>query len=165
MEDEEDERIESAWKERWDARKCLVGRDGDHLMTPFECDVCMFVKLKERLPMRDCEKDQLLVACARRVNLDALWSRESATVAGNLRNANKILRMATSVGLAGPFVSRGPMPKGDNCAYQLAITMVLASRQPGRYDKSHAQFDSIRHMRSGYSNFINASSQNHVQTK
>ena len=42
--------------ESWWGRKGVnptdyrIGRDGDHLMNPFECDLCIFHKLNERDP-------------------------------------------------------------------------------------------------------------------
>ena len=131
MEEEEEERIEKVWKEKWDKDRYLVGRVGDHLIMSFECDTCAFIRLKWRKPNGSNEKDRLLSACIRRVNLDAMWSRERATVAGNLRNVKKILRMSSSAGLEGTFVSHGPMPSSEISSYQLAVSMVLASRRPG----------------------------------
>jgi len=131
----------------------MVARDGDHLITPFECDLCVFIKLKNRYPMATCEKDKKLAACIRRVILDAFWSRATTTVGNNLRLVRKLISLPESVGLPAPFLSRGPLPDWDHCGYQLAISMVLYSTQGGRYDKSYTQFDTIRHLRSAFSNF------------
>ena len=75
-----EERFVDAWKVQWEKNKYCVGRRGDHLLTPFECDRCIFAKLKSRLPFNEAPKDKLLLAVIRRINLDALWSRESSTV-------------------------------------------------------------------------------------
>ena len=59
-------------------------RNGDHLMVPFECDMCIFWKLRGTAPDPEgCSKDKLLLACIRRVNLDAFWSRMTSTVNTN----------------------------------------------------------------------------------
>ena len=49
----------------------LKGRDGDTLLVPFECDSCIFIKLKGRNVSVDSQKDDLLLRCIRRVNLDS----------------------------------------------------------------------------------------------
>ena len=55
-------------------------RPGDHLLSPFECDLCIFVKLQKRLPCSTRETDKFLLATIGRMNLDCFWSRESSTV-------------------------------------------------------------------------------------
>ena len=75
------------------------------MLTPFERDRCMFVKLKGRLPVRNVDKDKLLLAAIRRVNLDTLWSRETTTVKSNLEGVRKIVFASASAGLRGPFKS------------------------------------------------------------
>ena len=55
-------------------------RDGDHLMTPFQCDTCHFVNIQRRLPVHGCPQDDLLLLTIRRVTLDSLWSRERGSV-------------------------------------------------------------------------------------
>ena len=39
-------------KRKEDKERFMVGRDGDMLMSPFQCDLCWFVNLKRRLPLR-----------------------------------------------------------------------------------------------------------------
>jgi len=39
-----------------------VARDGDHLITSFECDLCIFVKLKNRYPIATSDQDKRLAA-------------------------------------------------------------------------------------------------------
>lgn len=50
------------------------------------------------------------------------------------------------------------MPSHDHCGYEVAIAMVLASQRPGRHLKCYLQFDTIRQIRTGYSNIERASS-------
>jgi len=68
----------------------------------------------------------------------------------------RINNLSEEVRLETPFVSYGSLPDYDYCSYQIAISMVLMSTRPGKYDKSYTQFDSIRHLRSYYSNFDKA---------
>ena len=153
-----EERFADAWKHRWEANKYGQARVGDHLITPFECDRCIFIKLKGRLPIKVAIKDRLLLAGIRRVNLGALWGRETSTVKRNLAGVKKIIYASASAGLVGPFILYGPMPAFDYCGYEIAIDMVLASRSAGRYCKEHTQFDTIRKLRTVYANFERISS-------
>jgi hypothetical protein len=62
----------SLGKETWiSPDEYLVGRDGDHLMVPFECDLCIFQMLRLYEPSCRSEEDILLLACIHRVSLDA----------------------------------------------------------------------------------------------
>ena len=56
------------------------GHNGDHLICPFQCDLCWFHNLQQRNPLPHSEQDTLLLGCIRRANFDALWGRESHTV-------------------------------------------------------------------------------------
>jgi hypothetical protein len=131
-------------------------------MIPFECDLCVFRKLRGSSPTGS-EKDQLLMACIRRANLDAFWSRASSTVKGNKDRADNAIKLAKLVGLEGPFQHEGPFPEGDHCGYQTAILMLMNSRRPGRYSKGYTQFDTIRKLRSVYSNQVRAAPQSNQQ--
>jgi hypothetical protein len=84
----------------------MAGRDGDHLLTPFQCDLCIFRNLKHR---SQGEGDPLLMACIRQVNLDALWGRESATVDSTLHVAKQMIKVLQQVGVPPPlFPPWGP---------------------------------------------------------
>ena len=75
MKDEE-ERFDEKWNSRLDKQKYRTGRDGDHILAPFECEICIFIKLKKRYPRKGSREDRLLSETIRRANLDAFWSRE-----------------------------------------------------------------------------------------
>ena len=49
-EEEDEERFDKGWRRKWEEDKFMHARDGDHLMTQFECDLCIFRKLKHRSP-------------------------------------------------------------------------------------------------------------------
>ena len=158
--EEENERVEKSWKEKIDGGKCREARAGDHILVPFGCEKCVFLKLKGRYPLSVSREDRLLFETIRRANLDAFWSRERSTVGNTVRNARKLCKMSEEVGLGGPFTSWGPMPRWDYCGYEVAVGMLLASRKAGRHSKTHMQYQSIRHLGSCYSNFFRASSVN-----
>ena len=158
---EEDlERLQSAWGDRHrPLSQYLHARDGDHLITPFECDLCIFRKLRRESPNLGSQVDDRLLAGIRRINLDAFWSRSASTVSGNKDRVAAALRISKSLGLEGPYFNDGPMPDYDYCGYELALQMVEASRKPGRYSKDYTQFDTIRKYRSLYASFNRVSPQ------
>ena len=45
-------------------------RNGDHLMVPFQCELCHFRKMFGQEPCRSNPKDQEVFAFVRRANLD-----------------------------------------------------------------------------------------------
>jgi hypothetical protein len=128
-------------------------------MTPFECDWCIFRKLRHLSPDPDSHKDQLLLAAIRRVNLDSFWSRSTATVKGNKNRIKRAQDISTGLGLSGPFYHQGSMPPWDHCGYEAAIQMVEVSRQSGKYSDSHLQWDTVRKLRSSYDSFARISPQ------
>jgi hypothetical protein len=134
-----------------------VGRDGDHLLVPFECDLCIFRKLKSRNPIPGDQQDLLMLACVRRANLDAFWSRAKSTA---LTNRDKVafgIKLSATMGLLGPYEADGPLPEEDHCGYEVAFEMLLHSRRPGSYSDTYTQFDTIRKLRSAFSNHCRAS--------
>jgi hypothetical protein len=71
----ERERLQVAWgKMHLPDDEFHSARNGDHCMVPFECDLCIFRKLKRRSPDLTNPGDDLLLACIRQINLDAFWS-------------------------------------------------------------------------------------------
>jgi hypothetical protein len=134
-----------------------VARDGDHMLVPFECDLCIFRKLKSRNPLPGNQQDTLLLACLRRANLDAFWSRAKSTVLTNRDKVAFAIRMSAAGGLLGPYESDGPLPEEDHCGYEVAFEMLLHSRRPGSYSDSYTQFDTIRKLRTAFSNHCRAS--------
>jgi hypothetical protein len=153
-------KVEKAWG-RKNPKKgdSLRARNGDHFLAPFECDICIFWKLKmSDLSLRD-PQDDLLLACIRRMNLDAFCNRAKDTVNGNREKLADMLTLSDLVGLRGPCVHDGPYPDYDYCGYEVAIGMLLMSRRPGRNSKTHLQFDTIRKLQSVYGNQVRLSPQ------
>jgi hypothetical protein len=64
--------IEKAWgRKKTKNGDYLNARDGDHSMVPFECNLCIFRKLRKKDPLARDPQDDLLLACVRCMNLDA----------------------------------------------------------------------------------------------
>ena len=159
--DEKDlERLTKCWgSKRRSPLDFHVARNGDHAMVPFECDLCVFRKLRKTSPDVTPSDDRLLLACILRMNLDAFWSRASPTVTGNRDHLSFGIKISKTVGLHGPYLHDGPMPSYDHCGYEVAIQMLLHSRYPGRYSLDHVQLDTIRKLRTCHRNQIRASPQ------
>jgi hypothetical protein len=84
--------------ENKDKMRYLEARDGDHLVTPFQCETCHARNLLGRDPQLNLASDVRLVKLIRRANLDAFWSSEPKTVEATLREARRGLRIASSLG-------------------------------------------------------------------
>jgi hypothetical protein len=55
-----------------DTGHCLVRRDGDNLVCPFQCDLCHFRNIKKQDPFASDLQDLNLLRGIRRANLDVL---------------------------------------------------------------------------------------------
>ena len=76
------------FKRKEDEDMCLVGRDGDNLMQPFQYDLYWCRNLQLRNPVESNRMDQRLLIYIRRVNMDMLWIRVSGTVCTTLSTHN-----------------------------------------------------------------------------
>lgn len=142
-----------------DEDRFMYGRAGDQFMCPFQCDTCIFRTVYGRDPdQTGSANDQKNLRLIRRVNLDALWSREPTTVSSNLGSIRKGLKIAEKLGVQRLYPQLGPYPMRDEFGYALAMVMAEDSLGPGKYHKSHKQFDTIRGLRSGFSNLHAVSS-------
>ena len=126
-------------------------------MVQFECDVCVFRKLKRREPKLENPIDKLTMISIQRINLDACWARTTDTVKSNASMVGQGLKNSAEFGLSGPYLATGPLPDYDHCGYEVALQMVNESRKRGRTAADHKQFDSIRKLRTAFSNQVRAS--------
>ena len=138
-------------------KRFFTAQDGDHLLVPFECDLCIFRKMQSRNPMVTNPQDTLLLACIRRANLDAFWSRAKSTALANRDKVAFGLKLSATMGLLGPYELDGPLPDYDHCGYEIAYEMLLHSRRPGSYSESYTQFETIQKLRPAFSNHGRAS--------
>jgi len=145
------------WQKQGDENRFTCGRDGDHLVTPFQCDLCIFRLLKGRDPRPTSHQDGYLQCCIRQMNLDALWISESSTVNGH-RSAFKLgMRILQDMGIPPPYPHMGPYPMEDTFGYTIAIQMLLKSLEPGNRGREYQQFVMIKKLRSAYSGVYYAS--------
>jgi hypothetical protein len=121
-------------------------RAGDHLLTAFQCDICSFPNLQHRDPLPDLPRDNLLLCCIRRSNLDALLGREPSTVRAKLRGVKHLLRMWTKVDIPPPLPPIGPFPVQDSLGLGVAVAMLLKTLEAGKNHKGHQQFETVRNL-------------------
>ena len=135
------------------------GIDGAQFMIPFQCDLCIFRLLFKRNPTKTThDQDNLIII--RRMNLDAIWSREPTTISAK-RSLAKLITTCEVAGIAPNLPPLGPMPFEDKFGYCVAFSMLVHSRQPGRHSKSYTQFATIRKQRSAFSNLFMSSTEIH----
>lgn len=139
------------WKPERDKFRFARGREGDHLLVPFECDLCIFRNLMKRNPARSSTKDDMLLCCIRRITLDAFWGRATQTVEATKRSVNQTIAMWDRVGIPPAFPQLGPHPVADNFGYGVAIAMLMKSLEPGSHSKEYQQYETIRKLRAGFS--------------
>mmetsp|Transcript_5370 Transcript_5370/g.7910 ORF Transcript_5370/g.7910 Transcript_5370/m.7910 type:complete len:228 (+) Transcript_5370:2750-3433(+) len=108
-----------------DRNRYIVGRNGDHLVTPFQCDLCHFRNLMQRDPIEDLPSDVRLLKFIRRANLDAMWASEPKTVASTLSEARRGLSIAHSFGFRSSlFAPLGPF---HVCTLSFSINSIMWS--------------------------------------
>lgn len=140
-----------------DDRRFLFGREGDHLVTTFQCDLCHFRNINGRSPLPD-GSDDTVMKFIRRANLDALWSREVGTVRNTHREYLKIRTKAKLLDLDDGkiFPPMGPHPVIDKQGMGLAIVILLRSLDAGKNEPT-IQFSTTQKMKTAYANVWRAS--------
>lgn len=145
------------WKKKSDAGRHMLGRNGDMLLGPFQCDLCWCRNLKGRNPDENSLEDKALLSCIRRVNLDILWSSSPYTVRATVSNVKKGIKMCDELGVTPTYAPLGPWPLKDEVVLSVASQMVKTSLIPGKHSQDYQQFDTVRAIRSAFSNAFEAS--------
>ena len=74
------------------------------------------------------------------------------TVTNNIFAVKNHIRMSNKVGLEGNFVTSSSMPSFDHADYKAVISIAMVSLGKGKNDERHAQFGTIREIRTRHSN-------------
>ena len=77
----------------------------------------------------------------------------------NEKSIQKGCALSASLGLIPSYLEPCPLPAHDHCGYGVAIQMLLASQEPGRYSSVYKQFDTIRRLKTAFGNQVRASGQ------
>jgi hypothetical protein len=121
-----------------DALHYKVARNGDHLITPFQCHYCLFWMLTGWIPDPSNFLDSQLICCLIRANLDAFWGQEPNTVSANCRNLELLIETWCKVGIGlTALPALGPYPREEIFGVSIAVGMLLKSLQPGHLTYTH----------------------------
>ena len=77
-------------------------------------------------------------------------------------NLKKGIRMCDELGIDPTYEPLGPWPIEDGVGFTVALQMVKASLIPGKY-RDYQQFDTIRGIRTAYSNVFESSTGAHLK--
>jgi hypothetical protein len=138
-----------------DELRFLEARNGDNLLTPFQCDLCHFRIILGRGPVRTNFKDSKIMAFIRRANLDSLWARETNTVATNLREAIRKEKFTDQMNLPSVTPPMCPFPLRDDFGMLPAIALLNRSLDKGIHSE-HVQWGIFRKARSVVTNISQA---------
>ena len=139
--------------ENEDPERFKEARDGDSMMTPFQCDWCHFINIHKRLPNQLSHVDVNKLDCIRRAVLDSFWSRERSTVRDNFNQGKKLSKIKRTLDLGHTdLLPRGPWPMEDLWGMTNAICLLWRSLDPGK-NTQRIQFDTVRKMRTFQSNY------------
>ena len=123
---------------------------------PFECDLCHFRNVNRRDPMVGSAKDNHTLMIIRRVNLDAMWSRESSTVLANLSRLRLDYHSTMAVcSIDEPLPVLGNDTVKDRVGMKCAIYTLNASLRAGKY-ADHLQWDVMRKTVTWWNNLFEA---------
>jgi hypothetical protein len=142
--------------EEEDKIRFLCARAGDHLMTPFQCEMCHVRNLLGQNPRADKPSNTALKAMICRANLDSVWSRESSTVRSNLKEARRMERTMQKYGLPSATPSMGPWPLEDSVGMKAAIAVLDRSLDKGGVYDDNVQWDTLRKQMSTVTNISQA---------
>lgn len=134
-----------------DERRFKEGRAGDHLMTPYQCELCHFRNIYLRNPSERSSIDQEALEFFRRASLDAFWSRAPSTVRGNLNEGKRNHRFAERMGAGCLVPEMGPFPLRDSMGMMSAAAILDRSLDPGK-SETYVQWDTFRGTRSFLTN-------------
>jgi hypothetical protein len=147
-----------------DAGRFCQARDGDHLVTRFQCPLCHFRNIYGREPQVESETDKLMLQVyLPRAILDAFWSRESGTIGSNKFDTLHMIKTHKSLGMERNLPALGPLPLRDVDGVSLAVCFLVKSLDPGKNEKT-VQYNTARGIRTSFNNLWNVSTHGQSQT-
>ena len=137
--------------------KFKTARNGDHLVCPFQCDLCHFRNIQSRDPRPVSRQDKNLMIAIRRANLDGFWGRSSSTIKSNKSNLKRFVAISQDdYGIKQPLPNMGPHELNGSWGMGLAVGLLRKSLDKGVHGPT-VQFQTARRLRSAYSNLWGAS--------
>jgi hypothetical protein len=114
-----------------DEGRFTSARNGDYLMTRFQCGRCHFRNINGRDPVHGDRRDTVFEKCIRRASLDAFWSKEDSTVQGTRSSIKAAILKADMIGGDKIFPALGPLPLKDVDGMGAAALQLLKTLDPG----------------------------------
>jgi hypothetical protein len=145
-----------------DNTRFFRARVGDHILCPFQCELCHFRNMQGRSPMKvtGVLNDAETIDLIRRANLDAFWSREPTYIGHNLSKINRVLQISHDLGLDKPPVPMlVPWPVEDEFGMGAVIVFLKHSLDPG-VTETTVQYNTLQKMKSVFVNLYHASVEN-----
>jgi hypothetical protein len=138
-------------------KRFVEARAGDHLMTPFQCEICHFRNIYVRDPISRDLQDKESLEFIRRGVIDAFWSREPSTVKSNLYEAKRGAKSARRFGFpeGSGTPPMGPFPLSGDFGMKAAMLVLDRSLDPGKY-ADYVQWETFRKERSAVTNISQA---------
>jgi hypothetical protein len=148
--------IDEAFLEEEDPKRFQEGREGDHLMCPYQYKECHFINIKGCLHEKNNAVDNLLLSCMRRENFDAFWSRKQSTVYSNMLEGRRFLANQKLLGIASASLPpRSLFPRKDIMGMGVAVGFLLWPLDKGQ-NANTIQYETVRKVRLFFSNYAHA---------
>jgi hypothetical protein len=128
-----------------DEGRFTCARNGDYLMTRFQCGTCHFRNIQGRDPQHGDRRDALFLRCIRRATLDAFWSREESTVKGTRGSIRSAMRKAEMINGGQIFPPLGPLPLRDIDGVGAASFQLLKTLDQGKTE-ALVQYDTATYI-------------------
>ena len=152
----EDEEGNPWYKQAEREERINHGIAGAHVVMPFQCENCWMKVLEGRVPGIG---DERLVACIRRVNLDAMTGKSKDTISQHVGRLRRVLKFNAKYNKTPTFEPRGPLPSEDRVGMGTATDMIIYSLEAeGRNDR-FVQPDTLRQIRSTFTKSYDSSPQ------
>lgn len=137
-----------------DKGRFVEARAGDHIICPFQCDLCHIRNLKGRDPRGI--QDEATAALIRQANLDAFWSRAKGTVAKHRTEVRFQLKYGKELDF-DTFPALGPYALGDDRGMRQAVGLLRRTKEPGLKKGQTIKYSTARGVRSTHSEVWKAS--------
>jgi hypothetical protein len=132
------------------------GRNGDHLMVPFQCELFHFWNIMKEEPRPGFTEHGNFMRHVCRCNLDAMWSREPRTMASNLDELCRVKKAARDFGTPSLTPVMGPFPLADSSGMKAALAVLHRSQCTTRKYETHVQPNAHRKVQVTISNVSRA---------
>jgi hypothetical protein len=140
-----------------DVGRFQSARDGDHLLTEFQCPLCHFRNIYGRNPRENNALDSIVMEVYfPRAIVDGFWARESNTVRSNRLDFEKLLRAHVKFGMVRALPRLGPKPLSDLAGMSCAVSFLDRAQDPGNNEVT-LQYGTARGVRTAYTNLWNVS--------